>query len=149
MSKHTIVITDDKLYNDIVDFCQINNEKINIFCQRVLKKQLLNEKYSDTPFGEVNVEKTPSLLSKVPSEKELKMIMPYIENMVDNYTKSINKKIIDEIESKDVSLPYEIESNSKTLINGKISEKYKKEVPSEYYEEIKVETPNNKKIRRL
>jgi hypothetical protein len=149
MSKHTIVITDDKLYNDIVDFCKMNNEKINIFCQRVLKKQLLNEKYSDTPFGEVNVEKTPSLLSKVPSEREVKMIMPYIKNMVDNYTKSINDKIIDEIESKDVSLPYEIESNSKTLINGNISEKYKKEVPSEYYGEIKVEKPKNKKIRRL
>lgn len=146
MSKHTIVITDDKLYNDIVDFCQINNEKINIFCQRVLKKQLLNEKYSDTPFGDINITKEPYI---IPTEKDIEMIKPYIENMVDNYTKSINEKIIDEIESKDVSLPYEIESNSKTLINGNISEKYKKEVPSEYYGEIKVEKPKNKKIRRL
>ena len=77
------------------------------------------------------------------------MIKPYIENMVDNYTKSINEKLIEKIESKDVSLPYEIESNSKTLINGNISEKYKKEVPSEYYGEIKVEEPKRKKIRRL
>ena len=111
MSKHTIVITDDKLYNDIVDFCRINNEKINIFCQRVLKKQLLNEKYSDTPFGEVDVKKTPSLLSKLPSEREVEIIKPYIENMVDNYTKFINDKIIEEIESKNVSLPYYIESD--------------------------------------
>ena len=149
MSKHTIVITDDKLYNDIVDYCKINGEKINSFCQRILKEQLSIEKYGDTPFGEVNVEKTPSILSKVPSEREAKMIMPHIENMVNNYTKSINKKIIEEIESKNVSLPYEIESDSKTLINGNISEKYKKEVPSEYYGEIKVEEPKRKKIRRL
>lgn len=152
MSKHTIVITDDKLYNDIVDYCKINGEKINSFCQRILKEQLSIEKYGDTPFGEVNVEKTPSILSKIPSEREAKMIMPHIKNMVDNYTKSINAKIIEEIESKNVSLPYEIETDSKTLItpiDDDNSEKYKKEVPSEYYENFKVEEPKRKKIRRL
>lgn len=141
MSKHTIVITDDKLYNDIVDYCKINGEKINSFCQRILKEQLSIEKYGDTPFGEVNVEKKPSILSKIPSEKEAKMIMPYIENILEDYT-----------ESEEVSLPYEIETDSKTLIthiNGDNSEKYKKEVPSEYYENFKVEEPKRKKIRRL
>ena len=146
MSKHTIVITDDKLYNDIVDYCKINGEKITSFCQRILKEQLSIEKYGDTPFGDINITKEPYI---IPKEKDIEMIKPYIENMVDNYTKSINEKLIEKIESKDVSLPYEIESNSKTLINGNISEKYKKEVPSEYYGEIKVEEPKRKKIRRL
>ena len=44
MSKHFITITDENLYNDIVEYCRLNNEKINNFCQRILKEQLLIEK---------------------------------------------------------------------------------------------------------
>ena len=51
MAKHSIAITDERLYNDIVEYCRLNNEKISNFCQRVLKEQLLVEKYGDTPFG--------------------------------------------------------------------------------------------------
>lgn len=53
MSKHFITITDENLYNDIVEYCKLNNEKINIFCQRILKEQLMIEKYGDTPFGKI------------------------------------------------------------------------------------------------
>ena len=49
MSKHRIQI-DDSLYNDISEYCKINNETISGFCQRVLKEQLLMEKFGDTPF---------------------------------------------------------------------------------------------------
>lgn len=53
MSKHSIQITDDKLFSDIVEYCKLNNEKISNFCQRILKKQLAIEKYGDTPFGKI------------------------------------------------------------------------------------------------
>ena len=49
MSKHSIQI-DESLYNEISAFCKANNEKINVFCSRVLKNQLLMEKFGDTPF---------------------------------------------------------------------------------------------------
>ena len=49
MSKHSIQI-DENLYNEISAFCKANNEKINVFCSRILKEQLLMEKFGDTPF---------------------------------------------------------------------------------------------------
>lgn len=114
MSKHFITITDENLYNDIVEYCKLNNEKINNFCQRILKEQLLIEKYGDTPFGNVTH-----------------------EIMTDS-----NVEI--------VQLPYELGKVTETITNGNISEKYKeKQVPKEFYGEIKVEEPKKKKIRRL
>lgn len=49
MAKHSIQI-EESLYNEITAFCKANNEKINVFCSRILKEQLLMEKYGDTPF---------------------------------------------------------------------------------------------------
>jgi hypothetical protein len=53
MSKHFITINDENLYIDIVEYCKLNNEKVNNFCQRVLKEQLAIEKYGDIPFGKL------------------------------------------------------------------------------------------------
>ena len=93
MSKHFITITDENLYNDIVEYCKLNNEKINNFCQRILKEQLLIEKYGDTPFG--NITHEMELPPVVPIDRNAKdIIQPQIDNMVDEYAKAINDRII-------------------------------------------------------
>lgn len=97
MAKHSIIITDERLYNDIVEYCRLNNEKISNFCQRVLKEQLLVEKYGDTPFGGVTHEF--ELPPVVPIDANAKdVIQPYINNIVEEHTKVINDKIIENIE---------------------------------------------------
>lgn len=96
MAKHSIVITDERLYNDIVEYCKLNNEKISNFCQRVLKEQLLVEKYGDMPFGEITHKSDLSPI--VPIEANAKdIIQPQIDNMVDESAKAINNKIIEKI----------------------------------------------------
>jgi hypothetical protein len=97
MSKHFITITDENLYNDIVEYCRLNNEKVNNFCQRILKEQLLIEKYGDTPFGGVTHEfEIPPVAPIDANAKDV--IQPHINNMVEEYTKTINDKIIEKIE---------------------------------------------------
>ena len=97
MSKHFITITDENLYNDIVEYCKINNEKINIFCQRILKEQLLIEKCGDTPFGGVTHEF--ELPPVVPIDANAKdVIQPLINQWIEENTKAINDKIIENIE---------------------------------------------------
>lgn len=147
---HRIQI-DDILYKEITEYCKLNNEKINDFCQRILKKQLLIEKYGDTPFG--NTIHEMELPPVVPSDAK-DIIKPQINNMVEEYTKTINAKIIKQIVEPPidtVQMPYELDEVTETITtNGNISEKYKdKKVPKEFYGEIKVEEPKRKKIRRL
>ena len=96
MAKHSITITDEILYNDIVEYCKLNNEKISNFCQRVLKEQLLVEKYGNTPFGEITHKlELPSANPIVTDAKDV--IQPYIDNIVEESTKAINDKIIEKI----------------------------------------------------
>ena len=153
MSKHFIPITDENLYNDIVEYCKLNNEKINIFCQRILKEQLLIIKYGDTPFGEVtHVFELPPVAPIDANAKDV--IQPLINQWVEENTKTINDIIIKQIVEPPidtVQMPYELDKVTETIItNGDISEKYKdKKVPKEFYGEIKVEEPKKKKIRRL
>lgn len=151
MSKHFITITDEKLYKDIVGYCKLNNEKVNDFCQRILKEQLLIEKYGDIPFG--NITHEMELPPVVPIEAK-DNIKPQINNMVEEYTKTINDRIIKQIVEPPidtVQMPYELDEVTETITtNSDISEKYKdKKVPKEFYGEIKIEELKKKKIRRL
>lgn len=140
MSKHTIQITDDKLYNDIVEFCKINNKKINLFCQELLRIQFLIEKYGDTPFGKVIHEVT--LPPVIPKDK-IKLIQPTIDKLVDDYTKNINNKIIEDITKNDISSTLsKKDDNNENFINDE-------EILKKNTIEIKVEEPKKKNIRRL
>jgi hypothetical protein len=51
MAKHSIQITDSKLYDNIVEYCKINGLKVSFLCTDMLRKQFLVEKYGDVPFG--------------------------------------------------------------------------------------------------
>ena len=152
MSKHFITITDENLYNDIIEYCKLNGEKVNDFCQRILKEQLLIIKYGDTPFGEVtHVFELPPVAPIDANAKDV--IQPLINHWVEENTKTINDRIIKQIVEphiETVQMPYELGEVTEIITNGDISKKYKdKKVPKEFYGEIKVEEPKRKKIRRL
>ncbi len=87
MSKHTITITDENLYNEIVEFCRLNNEKIGNFCQELIKKQFLIEKYGDTPF----------LKNKIPKSEPSKIETQKLTSFQIEKVKEDNEKEIEEI----------------------------------------------------
>lgn len=51
MAKHSIQITDNKLYESIVEYCKENGLKVSFLCTDMLRKQFLIEKFGDIPFG--------------------------------------------------------------------------------------------------
>lgn len=53
MAKHSIQITDSKLYESIVEYCKENGLKVSFLCTDMLRKQFLIEKFGDIPFGNV------------------------------------------------------------------------------------------------
>jgi hypothetical protein len=92
---HRIQI-DDNLYNDIAEYCKINNETVSGFCQRILKEQLLIEKFGDTPF---------TITSNIITPKKVveNYIAPISEKEtvnVDNGHKEIETKIKEKTEEK-------------------------------------------------
>ena len=40
-----------KLHNEIKEYCKLNNLKVNIFINELLKKAFMREKYGETPFN--------------------------------------------------------------------------------------------------
>lgn len=40
-----------KLYNEIKEYCKLNNLKANIFINELLKKAFMREKYGEAPFN--------------------------------------------------------------------------------------------------
>lgn len=61
MAKHYITIEDD-LYEDIANYCKLNNLKINSYCCNLLRNEHNINKYGDIPFGVIgNSEKAKSL----------------------------------------------------------------------------------------
>lgn len=151
MSKHSVQINNE-LYSDILEFCKANNEKISVFCERILKDGLLREKYGDTPFT--------SYETTIIDSNPVSSITVDITIEKPNENESIeivkNVKTNDEItHPSTIFIPYTIEENTPLITNGDCNinfapKKYiKTRVPSDFYGEIKVEEPKKKKTRRL
>jgi len=51
---HTVQIN-EKLYNNILEYCKLNNLKIKDYINEILGKCFLAEKYGDTPFAKIEV----------------------------------------------------------------------------------------------
>ena len=102
---------DNHLYQEIKDYCILNNLKTRDFIHNLLKEAFLKEKYGDTPFIFNNKKETSIEIKK--EEKEIKNIEvlteknEIIENITENIIKNedfsikepiIETKIIEEIE---------------------------------------------------
>lgn len=71
---HSISIS-NKLYNEIKDYCNLNNIKISSFCEETLRGQLNNIKYGDIPFGVIKNEHINEIPS-IPTANEIIPVMP-------------------------------------------------------------------------
>lgn len=83
---------EDKLYNDIKEYCKLNKLKIGSFINEILKKNFLIEKYGDTPFTNF-------------SEKMVENIEPIpepIQDVIDNHF----YEILDD--NKEIKVPDEL-----------------------------------------
>ena len=87
--KHTILI-DEILYQDIKEYCELNNIKTNVFINKILKKSFMIEKFGESPFEnikkqkdiiETNVQDNNSFKKEEIKEK------PYINDAIEEKTK--------------------------------------------------------------
>lgn len=103
MSKHTIQIDDNELYSKLLEYCKLNNLKLNKFVSELLRKQFYIEIYGDIPFG--------CIIKNEPKENMKKEDIDIVEK-----TLSINNKIIDDISSTTKTVDDTKENTSNDLL---------------------------------
>lgn len=138
MAKHSIQITDSKLYESIVEYCKENGLKVSFLCTDMLRKQFLIEKFGDIPFGNFQDSSVPYDDKSVTSSVDTQIVTaPWVP--VDcTLTVKERQKLSAEERQK---LSLEGEDNS--IIDSPIEDKYtKKEVPNKFYSEITIESVN-------
>ena len=133
MAKHSIQITDSKLYESIVEYCKENGLKVSFLCTDMLRKQFLIEKFGDIPFGNFQDSSVPYDDKSVTSSVDTPMVfVPWVP--VD-CTLTVEER---------QKLSLEGENNNAIISPSKeIDDKYtQKQVPDKFYSEIKVEDVN-------
>ena len=133
MAKHSIQITDSKLYESIVEYCKENGLKVSSLCTDMLKKQFLIEKFGDIPFGDFQDNSVPYDDKSVTSSVDTPMVfVPWVP--VD-CTLTVEER---------QKLSLEGENNNAIISPSKeIDDKYtQKKVPDKFYSEITIESVN-------
>lgn len=148
----SVQINDNKLYDQIVEYCKINGLKVSNLITEMVRKQFMIEKYGDTPFTSyettvVNNNPVSSLTVDVTIEKSYKdESIEIVKNVKTNGGIT---------QPSTVLVPYTIEENTPLITNGDsdLNKKYiKTRVPSNFYGEIKTESESKvqkPKKRRL
>jgi hypothetical protein len=67
---------DKELYNEIKEFCELNELKTRDFIHNILKEAFLKEKYGESPFNKKNVD-----------------VIPNREEILDNFIRNITPQI--------------------------------------------------------
>lgn len=82
----------EKLYNDIKEYCKLNNLKINVFINELLSKSFIIEKHGESPFDRFKTEY--NTLNKIATfENEY---MGKFTNISENIPKVIDEKLEDD-----------------------------------------------------
>ena len=131
MAKHSIQITDSKLYESIVEYCKENGLKVSFLCTDMLRKQFLIEKFGDIPFGNFQDSSAPYDDKSVTSSVDTPMVVvPWVP--VD-CTLTVEER---------QKLSLEDEDNN-SIITSPIEGKYtQKEAPNKFYSEITIDSAN-------
>ncbi len=75
-----ITITDDKLYEKLVDYCKINSMKIGDYCTKLLREAFNSELYDDVPFGvPTSADEPEPEVKEEPKQETLKQIDVWVE----------------------------------------------------------------------
>ena len=168
MAKHSIQITDSKLYESIVEYCKENGLKVSFLCTDMLRKQFLIEKFGDIPFGNFqdssvpydNKSVTSSVIGPINTSGDAIVIVETIDkNSGERTVKKINMHKDPPVDTQIVTAPWvpvdctlTVEERQKLSLEGEdnngiitspIEGRYtQKEVPNKFYSEIKVEDIN-------
>ena len=82
----------EKLYNNIKEYCKLNNLKINVFINELLSKSFIIEKHGESPFDRFKTEY--NTLNKIATfENEY---MGKFTNISENIPKVIDEKLEDD-----------------------------------------------------
>ena len=143
MAKHSIQITDNKLYESIVEYCKENGLKVSFLCTDMLRKQFLIEKFGDIPFGNFqdnsvsydDKSATSSVIGPLNTNGDAIVVVETID------------KNSDETAEEKQKLSLESENNNNVIITSpldkEIEGKYtQKEVPNKCYSEITIDSAN-------
>ena len=89
-----------ELYKDITEYCKANGLKINKFCNELLKKAFMVEKYGDIPFGTFEkVEDEPKKEEIEPKEVVSEPIAPKSEPIIPQnepiQVEEVNKEVVE------------------------------------------------------
>ncbi len=139
MAKHSIQITDNKLYESIVEYCKENGLKVSFLCTDMLRKQFLIEKFGDIPFGNFQDSSVSYDDKSATSSVDTQIVTaPWVP--VDcTLTVEERQKLSAEERQK---LSLEGEDNN-GIITSPIEGKYtQKEVPDKFYSEITTDSAN-------
>ena len=150
MAKHSIQIDDDKLFEEIVAYCKLNNLQIKMFCTDMLRKQFLLEKYGDIPFGTLyentdNKNITTAFIKHPDDGTDYeKTLMIEVQKDSDGENKTIEiidmRKSTKQPSAEVVLVPYEVEMGATSTNTATVSPKYtQKEVPNKFYGELTME----------
>lgn len=103
MAKKQTITIDDDLYKSLSDYCELNNLKINQYCNQLLRDSFMIDKYGDIPFGtfsqdditetnnidETNI--TDNITEDITEIKNIQIINSLVTDKTDNKTNT-NKK---------------------------------------------------------
>ena len=158
MAKHSIQITDSKLYESIVEYCKENGLKVSSLCTDMLRKQFLIEKFGDIPFGELyNADEdkvtTMAIVKKEDNNGDYENSTPTeIQTDKDEENKAFKvigiQNSFEQPLSEVVFAPFKM-GEAKTLTGTTISDKYTTPTPVDpsFYKEIQKHTEKPKKRR--
>ena len=97
-----VVKIKDTLYQEIKDYCNVNNLKINDFVNDLIQKQFMIEKYGDVPFYKFN-QKYINMVEEIPEEIQ-KVVNEHFDEMLNNDT-DYQIKIVEPEKKEETSEP--------------------------------------------
>ena len=168
MAKHSIQITDSKLYESIVEYCKENGLKVSFLCTDMLRKQFLIEKFGDIPFANFQDSSvsyddksvTSSVIGPLNTNGDATVIVETIDkNSGERAVKKINMHKDPPVDTQIVTAPWvpvdctlTVEERQKLSLEGEdnngiitspIEGRYtQKEVPDKFYSEITIDSAN-------
>ena len=119
--KHNISIS-ERLYNDIKEYCKLNELKLNVFVEELIQKSFNVEKFGDTPFAKQ--EKPES-----PPKKESVIVNEYVKEL-ETIQKEKAEPVVEQIkEPEPIMEPEPIEKEPEKIVEPpKTQEKPKRKI---------------------
>ena len=119
--KHNISIS-ERLYNDIKEYCKLNELKLNVFVEELIQKSFNVEKFGDTPFAK---QEKPEPTSK----KEAVIVNEYVKEL-ETFQKEKAEPVVEQVkEPEPIVEPEPIKKEPEKVVETpKMQEKPKRKI---------------------